>query len=112
MLDQEQIDNWEGAKLSPMDYGRVISAKKIKGSGLFMGEVVMVLGTKQVPASSKDPYITRTLVTVVKLVDDLPAIPKQDNDYRAYLIDPRSLEKVVGDAEASLKAALKTHYGG
>lgn len=112
MLDKEQIDNWEGAKLGPMDYGRVVSAKKIKGSGLSMGETVMVLGTKTVPASSKDPYITRTLVTVVKLVDDLPAIPKQDNDYSAYLIDPRSLEKVVGDEETFLKSALKTHYGG
>lgn len=112
MLDQEQIDNWEAKKLSPMDYGRVVSGKKLKGSGLVNGDLVMVMGAKQVPASSKDPYVTRTLFTVVKMVDNLPAIPKQENDYVAYLIDPRSLEKVVGDEEAALKATLKTHYEG
>lgn len=110
MLDSEQIDNWEAKKLGPMDYGTVVSAKKLKGSGLTSGDKVMVMGTKQVPASAKDPYITRTLLTVVKLVNDLPAIPKQENDYVAYLVDPRSLEKVSSNEHKRLSEILTSEY--
>ena len=97
-------------KLEPMDYATVVSAKKLKGSGLSSGDVVMVVGAKQVPASLKDPYLTRIVVTVVKLINDLPIMPKEDNDHLAYLVDPRSLEKVVGDEEERLRTTLKTHY--
>lgn len=110
MLTKEQIDNWEASKLGPMDFGTVVSAKKLKGSGLGMGDVVMVMGTKQVPASARDPYLTRTITQVVKVVDDLPAIPKEDNDYLIYLVDPRSLEKVNAGDHQLYTAALKAKY--
>ncbi len=79
------------------DFCRVVSAKKLKGSGLGMGDVVMVLGTRQVPASAKDPYLYRTLVTVAKVEEGLIQIPKEDNEYKAYLVDPRSLEVIDGE---------------
>jgi hypothetical protein len=59
-----------------------------------MGDVVLVTGTTLVPATHKDPYLQRTLTTVIKVEGETLLMPKEDNEHMAYLVDPRSLEKV------------------
>ena len=80
--------------IGSMDFCRVVSDKKLKGSGLFMGDIVLVTGTTLVPAGKRDPYLQRTLTTVIILDGKTLLMPKDDNDEKAYLVDPRSLEKV------------------
>lgn len=99
------------SKIKSFDFCRVVSAKKLKGSGLNMGDVVMVLGTKQVPASSKDPYLTRTLVIVAIVTKDELLIPKETNSYVTYLVDPRSLEKLNEDDMKLYEAIIQKTYG-
>lgn len=96
--------------IGSMDFCRVVSAKKLKGSGLSMGDVVMVLGTKYVPASAKDPYLSRMLVTVTRLVDDLPIIPKKGDDEYVWIVDPRSLEKVNEEEMEYYTKTLEERY--
>lgn len=93
--------------IKSMDYCRVVSDKKLKGSGLVRGDVVLVVGTKQVPATRKDPYLLRTIVAVGKVVDDLPQISVADNK---YLVDPRSLEKVSEEDQKHYEKILETKY--
>lgn len=97
--------------IKSMDFCNIVSAKKLKGSGLELGDVVLVTGTKQVPASKKDPYLTRTLVVVVKVMYNLPQIPGKDNDYKAYVVDPRSLERVSDEHRKIFEQALRQHHG-
>lgn len=98
--------------IKAFDFGRIVSSKKVKDSGLGMGDVVMVMGTRVVPASRKDPYLNRTLVVVAKVIEGLIQIPKEDNEYKAYLIDPRSLEKVEGEEFDRLDEDRKEQFGG
>lgn len=97
--------------IKPMDYARVVSAKKLKGSGLQLGALVMVLGTKLVPGSSKDPYLHRALVTVARVENDLPVIPKDGDDEQVWLVDPRSLEKVSEKEGSYLASVLEDKFG-
>jgi len=99
-----------GDMIKPMDYCWVISDKKMKGSGLYRSDMVMVTGVKPVPASKKDLYLQRLLVIVVKVDDEKVLIPSQDNDYRAYLVDPRNLEKVDEETLAWAQDNLKNQY--
>lgn len=96
--------------IEPMDYATVVSDKKLKNSGLRRGDVVLVMGTKLVPATKKDPYLQRTLVTVLKVMYGLPLFPKDDNDHMAYLIDPRSLEKVSDEEAEQFREKLTQQY--
>lgn len=96
--------------IKSMDYATVVSDKKLKDSGLVRGDMVLVMGTKQVPATKKDPYLFRTLVTVVKVLYGLPQIPRNDNDYVAYLVDPRSLEKISEEEANKYRDMLTEQY--
>jgi len=95
-----------------MDFCRIVSDKKVKGSGLRMGDLVLVTGTSLVPASKKDPYLQRTLTTVIKVKGDQLLMPKQNNDEMAYLLDPRSLEKVNDKDQETLTDNIKKQFGG
>ena len=93
------------------DYCYIVSDKKMKGSGLSRGDIVLVTGTKSVPATKKDPYSLRTYVIVVKVEDGLPCIPKDDNEHRAWVVDPRNLEKVEDEVKTGLDENIKEAYG-
>lgn len=93
-----------------MDYATIVSDKKLKGSGLERGQEVLVTGVKPVPASKKDPYLQRILAHVIKIVDGEHQIPSEKNDYLAYLLDPRSLEKVSDERKSELEEALRKQY--
>lgn len=79
--------------IKSLDFAIVVS-KKNDDTGLERGDTVLVMGDRMVPASSSDPYLHRQLVVVAKVVDDVPQIPGEDNEYQGYLFDPRKLEKV------------------
>lgn len=98
--------------IKSMDFCRIVSDKKVKGSGLRMGDLVLVTGTSLVPASKKDPYLQRTLTTVIKVKGDQLLMPKQNNDEMAYLLDPRSLEKVNDKDQETLTDNIKKQFGG
>lgn len=85
--------------ISLMDIARVVSAKKLKGSGLGVGDYVLVVGTQQVPASQKDPYLLRTLVKVALVENGKAQLEEQ-----VYLVDPRSLEKCSADEIKAITA--------
>ena len=96
-----------------MDYVFIASEKKLRGSGLSRGDVLLVTGTRSVPASRRDPYLTRELIVCVRVNEDGEHyIPKQENEYKAYLIDPRNVDKVPDEAQAFLSGKLKEQYGG
>lgn len=90
--------------IKSLDFAVVLS-KKSDDTGLERGDTVMVLGDRMVPASSSDPYLFRKLVVLAKVVDDIPQVPGEDNEYKAMLFDPRKLEK-VSDAEQERLVAL------
>lgn len=96
--------------LKSADYAKIVSAKKIKGSGLTVGETVLIVAQQTVPVKKSDPYVFRVLFTVVKLEDGMPLLPADDNDHMAYMVDPRSLEWVGKDKQIELEQLLNTRY--
>jgi hypothetical protein len=99
-------------KINVMDYVYIVSAKKLKGSGLERGQIMLVTGTKSVPASTRDTYLTRELVVTIQVTQaGEHLVPKQNNEYRAYLIDPRNLSKVDEEMSEFLSTKLKEQYG-
>ena len=114
MITQEDIDNCEkevreNMMIKSMDFARVVSDKKLKGSGLVRGDMVMVVGTKQVPAKRSDPYLMRTVMFVAKMENDLPLVSAEDTK---FLVDPRSLEKVSDEEASRLNTILEDKYQG
>lgn len=97
--------------LKTMDYCRVVSDKKLKDSGLIRGDRVLITSIKPVPAKKSDPYLQRLIVVVLKVEDDKVLVPKDGNEYKAYLVDPRNLEKVSDEERAKLEESLKLLYG-
>lgn len=96
-----------------MSYVQVVSDKKLKGSGLERGDILLVTGTKLVPASRQDPYLMREiLVTVYVEPNGNHHIPNSKSDYQAYLIDPRSVTKLNAELSAELNEHLVKQYGG
>jgi hypothetical protein len=98
-------------RIENMDYARVVSAKKMKGSGLERGDVVLVTGLKPSPVVRSDPYLQRIYVLVVKVVEGEHQLPNEDNDYKVYLVDPRNLEKVNEEEKDELTSQLHKQYG-
>lgn len=92
--------------INTMDFARVISAKKMKDTGLERGSLVLVMGTKQVPAKITDPYLLRILTVVAKVEGEEVQIPGEGNEYRAFLVDPRNLERVDEDEQEKLMALV------
>lgn len=88
--------------IKTMDFGRVVSNRKLKGSGLVAGDLVMVYSLSAVQAKKADPYLQRIYVTVLKVNDDgsLPGTIGQER--QGILMDPRSLEKVDEETQKQL----------
>ena len=100
------------SKIETMSYAFVVSDKKLKGSGLSRGDIVMVTGTKMVPASRHDPYLMREIVVAIYVEPNgNHHVPGESNEYKAYLIDPRSLAQVDESLDALMKEALNRQYG-
>jgi hypothetical protein len=100
-------------KIQPMNYVFIVNDKKLKGSGLNRGDIMMVTGIKPVPASSKDPYLNRDILVVVKVDSNTGEhlIPTEGKDHKAYLIDPRNVE-ILDDASSKIYSDfLLLQYG-
>lgn len=97
--------------IKDMDYARIVSDKKLKGSGLTKGDLIMVMANKVVPVKKSDPYLQRIVSIVARVVDGKVLIPSSKSDNKAYVIDPRNLEKVSEDEEKELKQLLEEQYG-
>lgn len=96
--------------IKPNDFCILVSEKKLKGSGLKRGDVFLIAGVKPAPTSLKDPYLQRIYVVGIKFVNKKPEVPKEDNEYRAYLIDPRNLEKLPLEEQEVLTQQLTSYY--
>lgn len=93
------------------DYCTVVSDKKLRKFGLSRGDEVMIVGTKPTVVSADDPYTKRDYMVVVIVKDGLVQLPKEGNEYRSYLLDPKSLEKVNDERRRELHEALEKQYG-
>ena len=96
--------------IKSMDFCVVASNKRLQGSGLEPGDIVMVSSTKVAQAKASDPYLQRIYVVVMKVVDDILQVPKEDNDYKAYLVDPRNLTKMGKEDQDRYKELLDKQY--
>lgn len=93
------------------DFCLIASDKKLKGSGLKRGDVVMIASFRPAPVSAKDPYLQRVFAIVFLSRDGLLQVPHDDNDYKAYLIDPRSLELLPDEEQEGMLELLRKQYG-
>lgn len=90
--------------IKTMDFGRVSSNRKLRGSGLSAGDLVMVYAIGVAPAKKNDPYLQRVYVTVLKVDDDgtLPGVIGQER--AGITLDPRNLTKVEENEQKELYA--------
>lgn len=89
-------------KLKPFSFATIINDKKMKGSGLKRGEEVFIMSTKDVAYTKTDPYLKRTLMIVAKLIGNTVMVPSPNNDYHAFVVDPRNLEPVSDERNKEL----------
>lgn len=94
-----------------MDYCDVVSSKGMKGSGLSVGQVVLVTATKVVPEKRNDPYLQRVYVLCMLVEDGVHLVPKEGEDHMQYLIDPRCLERVSEERAEEYREMLREQYG-
>lgn len=97
--------------LSVNDFAVITSAKKMKGSGLNNGDVVMVSALKVAPVSAKDPYLQRVYVIALKFENMQLLIPNDTNEAKAYLIDPRNIERLPDEEQSVLVGHLRKQFG-
>ena len=99
-----------------MAYCVASSKKGLKGSGLAVGENVLVVGTKVVPIKKADPYLQRVLFFCIRVTEDgVHEIPdvyegEESNGFMQYLIDPRCLTMLTKEKQDSFKKALDKQY--
>ena len=95
-----------------LDHCTVVSDKKLKGSGLGKGDIVMVIGTTSVQDKASDPYLKRTYVSVIKVENGVHLMPTADPDdpRKAILMDPRKLEVVSDEAHEMLNSLLTEQF--
>lgn len=91
--------------IQPFDFAYVVK-RKGEDTPLRRGDLVLVMGHTLVPASSSDPYLKRVLVAVAATENGIPLIPKNDNDYKSYILDPRNLQKVSKEEQDKLVELL------
>lgn len=98
--------------VKPMDVCRVISDKKLKGSGLERGDVLLIISETWSQATRSDPYLQRKWVKAALFKDGEVQIPNPEkNEYVAYLLDPRSLEQVSEEEKAEFDELINIQYG-
>ena len=94
------------------DYGVVSSTKKMKESGLSVGDTVLVIANKVLPVTKSDPYLQRVYVVCILVKEGVHQMPSEDTDYVSFLIDPRNLTKVDEDTTKDLRDKLEHQYNG
>lgn len=99
-------------ELKPWHFARVVSDKKLKGSGLSRGDEVFIMSTKDVAFKRNDPYLLRRLMIVATIVGGKVIIPSDKNEAMAVVVDPRSLEYVGKERNEELLRLLKEQYEG
>jgi hypothetical protein len=92
--------------VKPMDFCRLVSRKATKDTTLNIGEVVLVAGLKPLPEKRSDPYLQRIYAIVLRVVEDVVQIPKEDNEYVSFIIDPRGLERMSEKEQESFHEKL------
>ena len=99
--------------IKPMDFCEVSSRRGTKGSGLDVGETVLVASTKPLPEKRSDPYLQRVYAVVLRVTKDGDVlIPKDDNEYKSYLVDPRHLTRVSAERQEVLQELIGQRYEG
>lgn len=93
------------------DFCVVASNRKLKGSGLVAGDVVMVAAHRVAPHSKKDPYLQRIYVVVMLFKDDKLQVPGENNNYTAWVVDPRNLQKLGPLDQTLYTDKLREQYG-
>ena len=93
-----------------MDFCVASSRKGLRESGINLGDVVLVTGTKIAPEKRSDPYLQRVYVLVMKMVDNVLQVPKDDNDYKVVLVDPRHLTKLNDEKQEAYREMIKEQY--
>ena len=98
--------------INELDYCRVVSIKKMEGSGLKVGDILMVIGTKSAQEKANDPYLKRTYVMTIKVKEGVHLMPTSDPDdpNKAILMDPRKLEVVCPTLSKSLRGKLEEQF--
>lgn len=96
--------------IKALDYAFVVNDKKMKGSGLVRGDLLMVTATKVAPVKKSDPYLQRVYVLAIKVVDGEHQVPGEGNDYLQYMVDPRNLEKANEKTAKDMQVALEAQY--
>lgn len=74
------------------DYVRVVSKKGLDGSGLKVGDHLLIAGLKVLPEKRSDPYLQRTYSMCLRVEDGVHLLPSEDNEEKIILVDPRKLE--------------------
>lgn len=92
--------------IKTFDFALVVSDKKLKGSGLSRGDEVLVMSSKDIATKSGDPWLKRTMLIVALVKEDKVLIPKDGNDHKAYVVDPRNLQKVSDGRGKELSDAI------
>lgn len=96
--------------LSVNDFALVVSSKKMKGSGLNNGDVLLISGIRPAPVSVKDPYLQRIYVIALRFINGLLQVPTDENEFKAYMVDPRNLERLPDEEQAVLTDKLRKQY--
>lgn len=98
-----------------MDFCVATSRKGLRGSGLEVGDKVLVVGTRPLPEKRNDPYLQRIYLLTMKLGEDnkvqVPNSSGEDNGHRVYLVDPRCLTRLGDKEQESLKKGLEERDG-
>ena len=99
-------------KVEVMKFAEIISDKQLKKHGIERGNKVLVISFKEVQDSPNDPYLLRqyVLVALVNKKDNRIEIPDEDNDYKAYLIDPRHLQMLDEEGQTKYEQIIKKQY--
>ena len=100
-------------------YCQAVSRKGLKGSTIGVGDYVYVTDLKVAPISRADPYLQRVFVLAFKVDKETGhhMIPdtktsEDSNQYKVYLIDPRSLEPLSEEETERMQEAIRRDYGG
>lgn len=96
------------------DYCKVVSMKRLKKSGLSLGDELLIASLKVLPLKGADPYLQRVYAVGIRFRDDKFEFPnpetEKDNGYRSFLLDPRSLEKVTDERKEYIENRIRELY--
>lgn len=106
---QEQTTVLSGNPVSELGFTSVVS-NKLREFGIKSGDEVMVLSYKTAPASADDPYLERKYALVVRVEGGEVMLPSDNNDYRAYLVDPRNFESLSDERVKTLNSDLRRQF--